>query len=266
MSYPNRPASAPFLPPLGLQGVSLRILLLFVQLVFLLFAITNSPIFGGGWSIWTPEFEFYLLLFGVAVIIEGVFLPSGTALKPKFQATLPEDLKPGATAHFLFWFGAFLMGGIAIGGLLLGALHIQATTTLSGQYRITEIAYLIIFVAPTEEFLFRVVLPPRAGILLGSVVLFALFHLGDYTAQTGGFTSQTISQLIFAAVLGLILYYIYDFRDSKGERMFGYGGCTAVHAAWDLLFLGAVGGFTIGVGSVPFTVIAHVMGGIHGYL
>jgi hypothetical protein len=247
---PARPSSTPFLPPQNsLRAISLRGLILLAELVFVLFALTNSPILGGGWAPYLDDYFFYIALFAVAIVIEGsvVAVPDRRRFaRPSRRAkfAIPEDERPGWTTKFAFNFGIILFLGTVAVALAFTFLHV-ATTVVSGQARITGIVYILLFVAPVEEFMFRVVLPERIGWLLGSVILFALFHLGTYTAMGGGLTTSVLFNLAEAAVFGFLLFALYDLKNAKGERRVGYGGIVPIHALWDLVQLSFLGGFSL---------------------
>jgi hypothetical protein len=248
-------SQTPALPPHGLRAISLRGMVLLVMLIFLLLAANNSPAFGGGWAPYIVPFEVYLLIFGVAVTLESIWAPIGTTGR-RLRLSLPEEERPDFAVHFAFWFGVVLLAVVAVGGLALYYLG-APTAPLTGQDRITTIVYVLVFVAPTEEYLFRVVLPQRVGWVWGAVILFGIFHIGAYTATGGGFDYSTLSQLFLAMALGWFLWLLYDLKitNKKGQkvRLVGYGGVVAAHGAYDLLLYGAVGGFSLQLLSlIPF--------------
>ena len=233
------PVPAGFPPGLGALG--LRGLILAVQLFFLLLAVDKSPVFGGGWGNYYPYFQVYVIIFLVAVVIEGIFRPIGHNGN-RIRVALPDEDRPHAVTNFAFWFGAFFLASLGIGTALLTYLHVAAAP-VQGQVRINLLVFTLVFVAPTEEFLFRSVLPRRIGWIGGSIGAFAAYHVGAYTAATGTFNNGTLISLGMAATIGGLLWFVYYDFTNKRPREGAMGRTTALHGAYDLFVYGVFGGF-----------------------
>jgi Type II CAAX prenyl endopeptidase Rce1-like len=219
-------------------------LLLLAMAFFLLLGLNNSTLLGGVWSCWTPTYTFYIIL---ALI--GMGVAGGVSATPL--------MLPGSGWNFLRWFGVWAGGTWAVMSAMVhfGLISIGQTSGLCGN-QISQFVWVVVFVAPVEEFVFRVVLPPRIGWVLGSVVLFAIFHTSVYLALLG--ISALPGALIYAGVLGGILYAVYNARDRNGDRIFGYGGSVGMHAAIDLTTLGIITTIGGGAGALLPLFIAHL--------
>ncbi|MGA7861320.1 MAG: CPBP family glutamic-type intramembrane protease [Thermoplasmata archaeon] len=125
--------------------------------------------------------------------------------------------------------------------------------------RIQEFILMGFFVAPVEELLFRVVLPivfrnqnaPRnapgaQGWILGSVVLFGLFHIPAYFLEGGSNLSILASDVGQAMVLGIVLWFVYSYtltlrvRGRTYKINGGYGGSYGFHFTYNCLVLGVI--------------------------
>lgn len=249
----DRIPALPSFRPGSFQGISLIGAVLLVQFFFLLLALNKSTLFGGDWSSYATFFAFYPFLLTGGLVIYG-WSPAG----------MPED-QPGSTAKFLRWFGVFFLVTVAALIAVFTFVFSAPSGTTTGSAKIAALVYILAFVAPTEEFVFRVVLPRKIGWILGSVILFSLFHSGvDFAGGTGVSVYNDLAQQAF---LGLILFGIYDYkvalkgpdgrplyevgpngklrRSRQPSRLFGFGGAVGFHAAYDLVVLGVVTTFQL---------------------
>lgn len=242
---------APIGIPASRQVIGLWALIASGCLFLLLLAAENSPLFGGGWAPYLASFEIYLLMLIVAVLTHLLVAPATARFLirpkqgqgPRAQLSLPEN-DPDATVNFLLMLGSWGLLSMVTGFLILDLIHAPKGTT-TGQQAINLILFVVLVVAPVEEYFFRVVLPDRVGILLGSVLLFGAYHAAIYTAQYG-ISVATAINIGFLMALGAGLYVIYDLRLPNGRR-FGYGASTAVHAVYDLFAFGVLGSFSLGI-------------------
>ncbi len=237
---PKAEERVPAGPPPGIRALGLPGAILVVQFIFFLLAVNNSPALGGGWGPYLIDELTYIVLFISAIVIDGVVEPRGGSDRA-IRLWLPDEDRVGVIANFCFWFAVIGLVSLVGGIVLLDTLKVS-TMALTGQERINTLVFVLLFVAPTEEFLFRAVLPRRVGWVLGSVVLFAVFHFGAYTTLSGGVTVGTLGNLLFAAILGYFLWLLYDNRTADGRRRMGLGAPVAFHAVYDLFVYGVFTG------------------------
>lgn len=227
-----------------------RGMFLCVLLFWTLIATNDSPVLGGGWAAYSTTFFVYDVMFLSAWSIEGVIAPANRA-GTRVRLQLPEEDAPGALGNFAFYYGVFAVLALALGLGLLRLAHVSLAPALSGQAQINTLVWLVFFVSPTEEYFFRAVLSNRAGWFWGSVVAFAAFHVGAYTAIAGSFGVETLVELVVAGALGWVLWIVYDWRRADGRRRAGLGGSVPLHLVYDLLTTGtltsvvAVGGLAL---------------------
>lgn len=227
------PAKLPLLPPVGERGKSIGLigLLGVTQLFFLLLSVNNAPVLGGNWGSFEIPFFVYMVMLALAAL-----LSTRIPMTPLSQK--------GTTRQFFLMFGLFLIITITVLGIGFHYLG-NPPAILGGGAQISNLVYYLVFVAPTEELFFRVVLSELVGWPVG-LIAFAGFHLGAYSFAASGI-SGLIGALFNALILGAILLTIYDVRyqsgSKKGQRIGGFGGCSAAHAGYDLIVSGTVGGF-----------------------
>ena len=145
---------------LGLVGI-----LIFFQLFFFLETVVQSPIIPGNWTAYQLPMEFYLILTAVGMFLLG-------------YGTKPLSIQKGGIGEFMLMFSVF--GAAA---WLLVAVLDHGGAALSGIDRIQLFVFVLIFVAPSEELVFRVALPPYVGWLIGSGIMFGIFHIFAYSGQ-----------------------------------------------------------------------------------
>ena len=201
---------------LGLVGI-----LIFFQLFFFLETVVQSPIIPGNWTAYQLPMEFYLILTAVGMFLLG-------------YGTKPLSIQKGGIGEFMLMFSVF--GAAA---WLLVAVLDHGGAALSGIDRIQLFVFVLIFVAPSEELVFRVALPPYVGWLIGSGIMFGIFHIFAYSVA-GPSGPILIIQLVEAMILGVLFYFIY--------QRWGYGAAVGVHAGYDLAVLGVLGtGLALGL-------------------
>jgi len=238
------PLTSPKIRTLGIIG-----LLFLVQIFIWLSTVVNVNSSGdsallpstGNWSSYSNFMLFYIVTMLGAMILVG-YTEVGVVPKTK-------DISRFLISYSIWTF-------IAWGALTLIYPHGVGITALTGASRFQQFIFTSVFVAPTEELLFRVVLPRVLNSwVLGSVVAFTLYHLSAYSVE---YPANLIPSLITLAVLGAILWFIYDFqlrfKRKHGDDLLivgGFGGSTGFHSAYDLVVQGVLGpllgGFGIGI-------------------
>lgn len=192
----------------------------------------DSTVFGGNWSVYNDPMLFYLIGMLFAMVL--VNYVSDVSVVPKAK-----DISR-FLINYSMW--TFVTWGI----LSLIFPNGAGAAPLTGMARFQNLVFVSLFVAPTEELLFRVVLPRVLNSwILGSVVAFTLFHLSAYTLSYNG--PSLIAGFISLMLLGVILWLVYSFQIRIRTKRYGtvvinsgYGGSTGLHAAYDLFVLGVL--------------------------
>ncbi len=191
----------------------------------------------GNWSVWAYPMLFYILMTLGAMIL--VNYTSDVSVVPKVK-----DISRFLINYSLWTF-------VTWGVMTLIFPHGTGVTPLTGASRIQQLVFTSLFVAPTEELMFRVVLPRVLNSwILGSVVAFVLFHISAYSTEYSGDFLSAVAGLI---ILSFVLWAVYAFeirvKTKQGEAVIvgGYGASTGLHDAYDLIVLGVLrpllGGF-----------------------
>jgi membrane protease YdiL (CAAX protease family) len=237
------PLTSPKIRTLGIVG-----LLFLAQIFVWLSTVVNVNTSGdsallpssGNWSPWGLDMEFYLITMLGTMILVGY---TDVSVVPKTK-----DISRFLISYSIWTF-------VAWGVLTLIYPHGTGVTALTGTLRFQQLVFTSLFVAPTEELLFRVVLPKVLNSwILGSVVAFTLFHLSAYSIE---YPAEIISALISVIALGFILWFIYDFqlkyKTKHGTDLLvvgGFGGSTGFHSGYDLVVQGVLGPLLRGFGLV----------------
>lgn len=213
--------------------------LVLAQLIFLLIATNQSTVIPGDWAPFLAGMELYLLMSSLAI---GVFL-QGTTVPAILEGNLGRFLKTFVIAAGVFW--------------VLTLVFLSGTTNgvpepVNGTFAFQYLIYVGVFIGPTEELLFRVVLPPLLsktylGQLVWSSLGFAFFHIGAYTAAGVQWTPETLFfQLAQVAFLGGVFFWVawksVDPRTGARQARWGYAAATGAHTAYDLTVLGVISG------------------------
>lgn len=242
---PSLPASARYraIGPVGFLFMG--------QLITLLIAVNGSTLLPGNWSPVILPMEVYLFIDAVAIgfFSQGVSVPL---------------IVEGSVGRFLKVFVAFSAIGWVVVAALIGFTAGGTPTPVSPTVQFQDVVYIALFVGPTEELFFRVVLPPVLsrgflGQMVWSSVAFALFHVGIYTAAGTQWTPLGVAGILVQ--LGLIgaIFFIVAWKPAPGRRdgrlpRWGYPAATGLHISYDLVVLGviaALGGSAHLLGLVP---------------
>jgi CAAX prenyl protease-like protein len=206
----------------------------------------DSPIFGGSWGSYTYPMIFYL--FGMALAVGLIAYTKDLALLPK----------QGDVSRFLINYSLWTI--ITWGALTLiypngsGALPIP-----TGIDRYQTFIFTSLFVAPTEEILFRAVLPRVLNSwVLGSVIAFPIYHIPIEIKNYGSMGPVAVGEaLAEIAILGVVLWYIYSYvlkiRLRGGKTIAvssGLGGSVGFHAAYDNFVAAVLRTFPIALASI----------------
>lgn len=230
--------------PIGATGKSIGALgiILVIQLSVFAAAIDNSPILPGNWAPLVPVMEFYFVLFFAAILLLGFKRDLLLSAPGETISSFILKLSGTSAATWLVMSLAFLAGG--------------ALAPLNDTIRLQDFFIYGVMVAPIEEVFFRRVLPTVLNSwILGSVVLFAAFHVPVYYLEVGGtFGVPLISALILAGIMGFVLWIVYAKREDGGLLGLGLGGSIGVHLTYDLVTIGCVGAIPLALahlGLVP---------------
>lgn len=229
--------------------------LILAEIVVFLLSLNGSTLIPGTWSTFTPLMLAYLTLNGISI---GVFA-QGTSIPLALEGNTGRFLKVFVVFAAITWFAtlAFLVSTKA--GL---------PQPVDGTVAFQELVFIGLFVGPTEELFFRVVLPPIIAKryltqLVLSSVAFAIFHLGAYTAAGVTWTAASlVQQLTFVAVLGGIFYAVgwksVDPKTGAMQPRYGYAAMTGMHVAYDLSVLGVISG--LGVAAFSHGLVSAFLG------
>lgn len=218
----------------GVRRVMGLLGLLVLGQVFLYLGVEQaSPLLPGNWSAYVPIFQFYLLTTFVALFFLWVPAKGGASvLDTSGEFSIVSFLRNYAWVFAMVWGLAFVIFVV-----LLGEKFVLSPETS----RLQGFVYVLAFVAPTEELLFRVALPKHFAWPLSAGVAFALYHLWAYSLQVpNGDIQALVSQLVWAGILGVVFYALYT--------KWGYGAAVGAHAAYDLLVLGVISFGILGTG------------------
>jgi hypothetical protein len=141
-----------------------------------------------------------------------------------------------------FWIGFMMMfaGMIVLSQYLMkGSFGAQISS-----YKVyPSIALTAIFVAPTEETIFRGILKDYfKGLKLyfvpvGIIVTSALFAITHYAVYGG-----VVMSLVWAFIMGAIFYLATDFKPSKRMAPLGIAGAIGMHFCYNIFILGILTG------------------------
>ena len=211
---------------MGIAGV-----ILLIQLFFLIPTITGTRLLPGDWTQYQPQFLLYIIMdLGALGLVYGF----GKAERDVREGSLNDFIIRG----FVWGFSTWVVLSLIFGGLFAGG------TSLTASAKVPALVYLAFYVAPTEELLFREVLPstPPPSLrnskvlwpIFASGVMFAGFHVWAY-----GLSEPTLSGLVsalaFPFLLGIVFYGIYRYAPFGG-----YGAVTFIHFIYDAFVLGAI--------------------------
>ena len=200
------------------------------ELGLYLAAIVNPGILPGNWTPLVPDMEYYLF----ASIFAMLFI----AISGKYPAGGTE------VSAFLtrFSMGAALTW-VAVTVLFYYSIH---STPLTGGTKIEYLLFTGFFIAPVEELLFRVALPPRWGWFVASSLAFAAFHIPIYLLESGATVDGFLGNLIQPAIMGVVLWFAYRWK--------GLPFSMGIHFAYDAFVYGELLGLPLaaaGLGLVP---------------
>jgi hypothetical protein len=236
------PLTSTRIKTLGIIG-----LLLLAQLFIFLGMVVNVDRSGnsdllpstGNWSGWEWSMVFY------------IFMTLGAMILVNYTPDVSVVPKAKDISRFLINYSLWTF--ITWGLLTLIFPHGTGVAALTGTFRIQQFVFTSLFVAPTEELMFRVVLPRVLNSwILGSTVAFVIFHLSAYSTE---YASDLLSALTSLIILSVVLWAVYAFqirfKTKSGEEVTiagGYGASTGAHAAYDLVVLGVLGPLLRGFG------------------
>lgn len=228
--------TSPRVRVLGIIG-----LLFLLQLFVWLGTVINTNASGdsallpgtGNWTLWSNVMLFYLVMNLFSMIL--VNYTGDVAVVPKAK-----DI-----SMFLVNYSLWTVVGWGI--LTLIFPHGTGVTMLLGTGRIQQFTIISLFVAPSEELMFRVVLPRVLNSwFLGSTVAFTIFHLSAYSVEYSG--SEFIPGLISLVLMSFVLWGVYAFqlriRLKGGKEAVinsGFGGSVGLHQVYDCFVLGVLG-------------------------
>jgi Type II CAAX prenyl endopeptidase Rce1-like len=229
----------------GAKSAAFIALIGLAQILFYVAALDNSPILPGNWAPFIPEMTFYIILLGFAGML---LLFRRDLLAPK-DATISDFVLRLSAFSGVTWL-IMSVFTLAISGS--GA----SSTVLSDTTKIQYFVLYGVFVAVSEEMLFRQTLPVVLNSwVLGSVVIFAGLHLPVYLIDNGDtFGIGLISSLAQAAIMGTVLWFVYAKPRDGGILGMGLGATIGIHMTYDLVLGGAVVALPLslaGLGLVP---------------
>ena len=196
----------------------------------------------GNWSAWEWDMVFYIFLTLGAMVLVLYIDPNDVSVVPKRK-----DIS-------MFLLNYALWSILGWGALTLIYPHGIMGVSLTPTERIQQFVFTSLFVAPTEELMFRVVLPRVLNSwILGSVVAFVIFHFSAYSQE---YASGFIPAILSLVILSFVFWFVYDFKltfkTKHGKEIViagGYGSSTGLHAVYDLFVFGVIkallGGFGI---------------------
>lgn len=233
----------------GKKTLGAFVFIILVEFVIFADVAGGSTFLPGNWTPYLAPIEFYIAFafFGLLLLLLLRGLPASLTV-PAGRFVFQLSALSGAT-----WLVMTVVSSFGGTGPVLPEVQ-----------RIQEFLFMGFFVAPVEELLFRVVLPivlrnanvpektPGAqGWILGSVVLFGLFHIPAYFIEGGSDLSVLASDVLQAMVMGLVLWFVYSYkfelkvRGKTYELNGGYGGSTGVHLTYNLFVLGVISALPI---------------------
>ncbi len=230
--------------PVALRGRAIGpvAMLILAELIVFLMALNGSTFIPGDWAPFVPLMSIYLTLNALSI---GVF-SQNVSVPLILEGNTGRFLKVFVVFSALTWILTLLFLSQTIGGI---------PAPVSGTVAFQELLFIGLFVGPTEELFFRVVLPPILGKrywtqLVLSSLAFAIFHIGAYTAAGVTWTPEVLSsQLLQVGVIGGILYAVgWKTVDSVSGTMqprFGYPAMAGAHVAYDLSVLGVISGLGV---------------------
>ena len=212
-------------------------IVLLSQLGVYLTAIENPTLLPGNWTPLVPGMTFYIFSTFAAL----------------YLTNRPGALVGGTLETFLFR----LAVGMALTWGVISVVFLSSAKPpeLLGGTKLLYILYTAVFIAPTEELLFRATIPRlqignrTVGWFWGSVVGFALYHVPVYALTNHGVTAAGFfGNIISVAVLGAVLWGAYTLkwptvRLGHGSKPFPLGGLglsVGVHFMWDVFAFGAL--------------------------
>lgn len=201
------------------KGVGALVFVGIGQLMLYLTTTVNPTLLPGNWGSLVTGMEFYLfsILFAFILVIgsKEPILAGGTL----DQFLLRFAVGGGAT-YAVLWAISF-------------ANPVGPGTLLGGGSQLQWILYLGFFVAPTEELLFRAALPRNVGWVMGSVILFSVYHIPAYLLE-GGTTSLSaiLPNLVTVGVLGFVFWVVYE--------KFGLAFSIGAHFLYDVVTVGVL--------------------------
>jgi len=223
------------------RALGIASVILLVQFFFYIPSVIGTNLIDANWATYQPGFLLYILLNVIAIVILAVD-KSG------------RDIVEGSIPNFLTGFGGTAIAMWAILTVVAIAFGEHVVATTFGVARVPVIVYTLVYVAPTEELMFREVLPrviaplkktkgkrtgdfSWVGVAVSSAFLFPAFHVWTYAQSAGGVGGALLAALVTASMAGVILALIYKY--------FGYGSCTAAHGWYDLFVTGAISGLAL---------------------
>lgn len=206
----------------GGKGKTLGIvgLLLFIELFFYLIAVDNSPLIPGSLNVYETGMLFYLVTAGIALSVLGF----------STKIRVIDGLGP---SQFLWRFSvtAFAAWGLMTVVIVATGSSVSAVNDNS---RIGLVVFTFAFIAPVEELTFRVAAPAVMPWWLGSVVMFAVYHIpAEFAIYGTANTTNVVAAVFELMIAGIVLWYIY--------KRFGFGSAVAAHGIYDAVLTGAIG-------------------------
>jgi hypothetical protein len=201
---------------------------------------SGSPLLPDAETVWQPAAPL-MLNYLVLMLLTAALILSLRANGPSTSGRPGQFLLRLSLGAGVTWVAVEAL--IRIDPSFLGLGYVAVNTNASA--RLEAIVYYVLFVAVTEELLFRATLPqfiknPDRRWIMATVV-FGLFHIWVYS--TGLSNGQTwidvVVELLTAMIFGYLLWFVYN------KKWGGFGMAVGIHATWDLITIGSIGGLSI---------------------
>lgn len=209
----------------------------FIELAVYLTAVVDPQLLPGNWTPLVPAMTFYLFSTFFALFIVG----------------RDSQLLGGSLDSFLI---RFSIGAALTWGLLTVVAYAgsggPAAVPLAGGAKLQTLMFTGFFIAPVEELLFRVAAPRYFGWLMGSSVLFALYHVPVVILENPHASWHSmVSNIAFLALMGVVLWFAYTLKRpvirfrGVSYSLGGYGFSLGIHFLYDVFVYGAVLGLPL---------------------
>lgn len=224
----------------GMRTIGLLSMILIVQFFIYLSVIDQSVILPGNWPTdWQPRATgmlFYIFLF-VGMMVLNIAIPR--KIGSRAAGTVASFLIPFAAGGFGVWF----LTTLAV--TFDPSFFVSSLPPPNTGAKFASLTFTILFVAPTEELMFRVVLPGLAVYKgksywwVPSIIGFMAFHIPYYANASVGLPPVVfVGHLVIVGALGGLLYLIY--------QRFGFGAAVGFHGGFDLAANNVIGSLAFG--------------------